>query len=66
MNNLDKKPRKCFLDHLVEMSEDENWQDQELLEEAQTMVAAGSESLSSVKSFTLIMIGMHPSVQVRL
>ncbi|XP_044262031.1 cytochrome P450 4C1-like [Tribolium madens] len=57
------KTRKCFIDHLIQMSEDDNWHDQELLEEAQTMVVAGSESLGSVKSFTLIMLGMHPLIQ---
>ncbi|EEZ97716.1 cytochrome P450-like protein [Tribolium castaneum] len=60
---LETKRRKCFIDHLIEMSEDDNWHDHELLEEAQTMVAAGSESLGSVKSFTLIMLGMHPLIQ---
>jgi cytochrome P450 family 4 len=58
--------RKCFLDHLIELSEtSEHWPDHELMEEAQTMVAAGSESMGSTLSFVLMMVGMHPEVQVK-
>ncbi|RZC35055.1 cytochrome P450 4C1, partial [Asbolus verrucosus] len=56
--------RKCFLDHLIQLTEGgESWSDEEIMEEAQTMIAAGSESMGTVISFALIMIGMHPSVQ---
>ncbi|XP_031330391.1 cytochrome P450 4C1-like [Photinus pyralis] len=56
--------RKTFLQQLIELSEGgANFTDDELREEVDTFMVAGSDTTASMNSFIFIMLGMHPDVQ---
>ncbi|CAG4967347.1 unnamed protein product [Parnassius apollo] len=58
---------KAFLDLLLELSiETGTFNDLEIREEVDTMIAAGHESTATVLMFTLVLIGSYPKVQERL
>ncbi|XP_017778218.1 PREDICTED: cytochrome P450 4C1-like [Nicrophorus vespilloides] len=57
------KERKVFLDHLMELSQNQQFTDQEIIEEVQTFMIAGSDTSATVVSFVLICLGMFPEYQ---
>ncbi|KPJ21347.1 Cytochrome P450 4C1 [Papilio machaon] len=77
-SNLKKKQERClkilhnmsntaFLDLLLELSTDKGaFNDLEIREQVDTMIAAGHETSANVLMFTLVMIGSYPKVQDRI
>ncbi|XP_015126718.1 cytochrome P450 4C1 [Diachasma alloeum] len=62
----DTKPRKAFLDLLMELSnEGTKFTDEELREEVDTMMIAGNDTTASVNSFVMLMLANYPEVQER-
>ncbi|XP_011315522.1 cytochrome P450 4C1 [Fopius arisanus] len=60
------KPRKAFLDFLMELShEGTKFTDEELREEVDTMMIAGNDTTASVNAFVMLMLGNFPDVQER-
>ncbi|XP_017778217.1 PREDICTED: cytochrome P450 4C1-like [Nicrophorus vespilloides] len=57
------KERKVFLDHLIELSQNQQLTDQEMIEEVQTFMIGGSDTSATVVSFVLICLGMFPEYQ---
>lgn len=58
------KPRKAFLDLLMELSnEGTKFTDEELREEVDTMMIAGNDTTASVNSFVMLMLANFPDVQ---
>ncbi|XP_031330392.1 cytochrome P450 4C1-like [Photinus pyralis] len=56
--------RKTFLQQLIELSEGgANFTDDELREEVDTFMVAGSDTTASMNSFIFVMLGMYPDVQ---
>ncbi|GLV46747.1 Cytochrome P450 4c3 [Carabus blaptoides fortunei] len=56
--------RKAFLEMLLELSEQgTRFTDEELREEVDTLMIAGSDTTASINSFTCVMLGAHPEVQ---
>ncbi|KPJ08955.1 Cytochrome P450 4C1 [Papilio machaon] len=64
--STDKK-FKAFLDLLLELSKEKGaFNDLEIREQVDTMIAAGHETSANVLMFTLVMIGSYPEVQKRI
>ena len=60
------KKTTTFLDKLLELNEEgAEFSDQDLYDETITMMIGGSETSAITNSFTLLMLAMHPDVQVR-
>ncbi|XP_045539865.1 cytochrome P450 4C1-like [Papilio machaon] len=58
---------KAFLDLLLELSKEKGaFNDLEIREQVDTMIAAGHETSANVLMFTLVMIGSYPKVQKRI
>ncbi|KAF2885094.1 hypothetical protein ILUMI_21097 [Ignelater luminosus] len=58
------KTRKTFLQQLIELSEaGANFTDEELREEVDTFMIAGSDTTASMNSFVFIMLGMFSEIQ---
>ncbi|XP_045539866.1 cytochrome P450 4C1-like [Papilio machaon] len=58
---------KAFLDLLLELSTEKGaFNDLEIREHVDTMIAAGHETSANVLMFTLVMIGSYPKVQERI
>ncbi|KAK5638116.1 hypothetical protein RI129_012411 [Pyrocoelia pectoralis] len=67
--NINNEPsrRKTFLQQLIKLSEEgANFTDDELREEVDTFMVAGSDTTASMNSFIFIMLGMFPDVQEKV
>ncbi|XP_031330686.1 cytochrome P450 4c3-like [Photinus pyralis] len=63
----DQSTRKNFLQQLIELSEGgANFTDDELREEVDTFMVAGSDTTASMNSFIFIMLGMFPEIQEKV
>ncbi|KAJ3617676.1 hypothetical protein MTP99_006773 [Tenebrio molitor] len=63
----DSSNNKNFLSHLIKVTEEDGkWTDEEMMEETQTMIAAGSDTTALTMSFTTIMLGLHQDVQEKV
>lgn len=59
--------RKTFLQQLIELSESgAKFTDEELREEVDTFMVAGSDTTASMNSFVFIMLGMYPDIQEKV
>ncbi|XP_066592042.1 cytochrome P450 4C1-like [Prorops nasuta] len=66
-DNIADKNNKMFLDHLIELTKDGNkFTDQEIREEIDTMLLAGSDTSANVNMFTLLMLACHPEIQEKV
>ncbi|KAF5292049.1 hypothetical protein FQR65_LT11315 [Abscondita terminalis] len=66
---VDDEPvrRKTFLQQLIELSEEgAKFTDEELREEVDTFMVAGSDTTASMNSFTFMMLGMYPEIQEKV
>ncbi|XP_068900357.1 cytochrome P450 4C1-like isoform X1 [Tenebrio molitor] len=63
----DSSNNKNYLSNLIKATEEEGkWTDEEMMEETQTMIAAGSDTTALTLSFATIMLAMHQDFQEKL
>jgi cytochrome P450 family 4 len=63
---FDEAPKKkIFLDYLLDLTnQDDRWRDEESIEEARTIVVAGSDATALSVCYVLMMLAMHQEIQV--
>jgi cytochrome P450 len=60
----DSSNNKNYLSNLIKATEEEGkWTDEEMMEEIQTMIMAGSDTTAITLSFATIMLAMHQGIQ---
>nr|DAD54391.1 TPA_exp: cytochrome P450 enzyme 8 [Aphis glycines] len=65
MDVNDEKPLKVFLNTLFDLNEGgENFSDEEIRDEVVTMMMSGSETSTVTVCFCLLMLAIHPEIQV--
>jgi cytochrome P450 family 4 len=63
----DSSNNKNYLSNLIKATEEQGkWTDEEMMEETQTMIAAGSDTTALTLSFATIMLAMHQDFQEKL
>ncbi|XP_017776452.1 PREDICTED: cytochrome P450 4C1-like [Nicrophorus vespilloides] len=62
----DIKKRKVFLDHLLELSEQNLLTEEEIIDEVRTFMIGGSDTSATVISFVLVCLGMFPEYQQKV
>ncbi|CAG9861488.1 unnamed protein product [Phyllotreta striolata] len=62
------RKRKAFLDYMLEITDDENvaFSENELRQEVDTFVIAGSDTTASTNCYVLTMLGLHQDLQEKV
>lgn len=66
MENGEVPKRKCLLDYMLEISEnDPQFTDEDIVNEASTFMLAGQDSVGAATAFCLFLLAQHPDHQQR-
>ncbi|KAK5638112.1 hypothetical protein RI129_012407 [Pyrocoelia pectoralis] len=67
VQNLRKVKSPTFLRALIELTKwDNDFSEKDLLEEVNTFIIAGNDTITLTINYTLIMLGMHPEIQQKV